>query len=377
MAHKSLFIICQRLPYPPRRGDQLAVSKMIEFCHQKKIRVEVAICSSFNRGAIPLHLQDTVIFSKLEYSFISLVINFIKNPLDPLQVQLFSGYKLKKYDNNIFPVVYLHTVRMTRLIENCVIPSSFLGAQIDFAKEFRERASGNFGVMGLIYSLESWLLCRFQSHILNKFRLVFRVTEEEFVDYKLENIKTFPHGIDPARVLLSGKVNTVVSNSGSELKIGLWGNFEFGPNIEAYENLLKWKMFSKRSDKILIFGRGSSNLVSSQNDVEILGEVEDLDLYIDQCDVAVNLVETGGGFQNKTIEAWARGIPVVGFWQAFRGLMDVDHIKIMVQDIEDIDRALDVLTKEDPRTKDTCNWLLNNWNQTTLTEEKLTKMGLS
>ena len=64
MKKVNLTIISQRFPYPPRRGDQLAVSKMIDFCAKNKIPLEIFICEKFEVSDHPAHLNGKVIFKR-------------------------------------------------------------------------------------------------------------------------------------------------------------------------------------------------------------------------------------------------------------------------------------------------------------------------
>ena len=131
---KRLDIICQRFPYPPRRGDQLAVSKLIESAHAAGIMVRCYYVSGTSS-----HFRNGIDFIKMRFS----IFRFIKHSgrlfIDHLQVLIFGGFKLPRTENP--GIFYVHTIRMACTLPEEAWGSVSLAPQIDFALEFHERAT--------------------------------------------------------------------------------------------------------------------------------------------------------------------------------------------------------------------------------------------
>ena len=95
------------------------------------------------------------------------------------------------------------------------------------------------------------------------------------------------------------------------------GAFGYSPNREALDNLLfrinPILQDRGRSYLILILGLDipSSILNSSYPDVQVLGFVENLELYLLGCDAFLNPVRSGGGIKTKLVEALAYNLTAV------------------------------------------------------------------
>ena len=360
-------IVAQRYPFPQRRGDQLAVGKMVDFCRKNGIKYILWIAptkENKNAAKFDFDEQNTRFLS---FSLIRLLWLSIRYPLNPMQIKLFSAFYIPKKYIGKEDALYIHTIRMSSTI-SCRKNRIFMGAQIDLAAEFWERASGSHGVKRIIWSLEAWLLSRWSQQKLPKYKAVFRVTEFEFERYHLPNINTNPHGYDMKRI------QTKSSRQSGLRRIGFFGNMEFMPNILAAQEFLKWRHLSQLDCEFVIFGRGSEKL-KADNDATFLGEVNDIDREIASLDVLVNLISIGGGFQNKTIEAWAQNVPVIGFEQAFRGLVDCSNLKIVVTDIAQLDARIDELLEAKAKPA-YCEWVKQNWHQEKNLEKRFEIMRL-
>jgi glycosyltransferase involved in cell wall biosynthesis len=363
-----LHIFAQRYPFPSRRGDQLAVGKMVDFCRNNKIPYTLWVLPSrANKSALKKdNRKINVKFLKL--SLAKFLIILLKRPLLPLQIRLFSGYKCPDNSFSHNDAVYIHTLRMDLVIEN--LPAeAYLGAQIDFSMEFRERANGVTWPFSLIYSLEASLLSIMSTGAFQKYKKVFRVTDNEFAGWDISNIVTNPHGFD------ANRIGAKPRKEAGKSRIGFFGNMTFMPNILAAQEFLRWRHLSQLDCEFVIFGRGSDKLEAA-NDVTFLGEVDDIDEAIASLDVVVNLVSVGGGFQNKTVEAWAQNVPVIGYEQAFRGLAHCSNLKIVIDEISDLDTRIDSLFKVQAKPVYS-EWVEQNWNQEKNLEKRFAIMGLN
>jgi glycosyltransferase involved in cell wall biosynthesis len=105
------------------------------------------------------------------------------------------------------------------------------------------------------------------------------------------------------------------------LVYGMIANFDYPPNRDAYERLIReWlPLLLPSASRILVAGFGSESLRRAMN-VDILGPVENVATFYDRVDVVLAPIERGGGMKVKVVEAMMHGRPVVATEHAMRGL---------------------------------------------------------
>ena len=102
---------------------------------------------------------------------------------------------------------------------------------------------------------------------------------------------------------------------------GMIANFDYPPNRDAYERLIReWlPLLLPSANRIVVAGFGSESLRPGMN-VDILGPVENVATFYDRVDVVVAPIERGGGMKVKVVEAMMHGRPVVATEHAMDGL---------------------------------------------------------
>ena len=360
---ETLKIICQRYPYPPRRGDQLAVKKLIDAALKENISVECFFISGPQSRVI-----ENVSFTKLQFNVLRFVKNLRNIFSQPFQMMLFGGFLASEICQD--DKIYAHTIRVVPAIPENMWRNVALAPQIDFASEFleRSRATQN-AIMKKFLKYEALRIRKWQTINFRKFKKLFRVVDTEFTDYGTLQFTTSPHGFLASRVNRSVRQRPCKNT----FTIGFWGNLGFQPNMEAC-NLLLSELGDDNRFEILIFGLHSDSLKTNARNVNLLGAVDSVDEHIKDCDAMLNLIKTGGGFQNKTIEAWAQGIPVFGYEQAFRGLSGISNI---IQNYENADKLYTDLLAIDRASflKLSTDWILENWNEEKNAKAKLMELG--
>lgn len=104
-------------------------------------------------------------------------------------------------------------------------------------------------------------------------------------------------------------------------RAGFLANFEYWPNIDAYNLLVEnWLPTLRRLGwSLVVAGRHTEVLGRVPDGVTSLGFVEDLANYYSAIDVSVAPMRAGGGMKVKVLESLAHGVPVVGTDFAFEG----------------------------------------------------------
>ena len=107
------------------------------------------------------------------------------------------------------------------------------------------------------------------------------------------------------------------------LVYGLIANFDYPPNRDAYERLIRqWlPVLLPSARQIVVAGFGSERLPRVAN-VDIAGPVDKVAGFYDRIDVALAPVERGGGMKVKVVEAMMHGVPVIATEHAKDGLPD-------------------------------------------------------
>ncbi|HZL63330.1 MAG TPA: glycosyltransferase family 4 protein, partial [Thermoleophilia bacterium] len=117
---------------------------------------------------------------------------------------------------------------------------------------------------------------------------------------------------------------------GLPLRLLFVGSFLHAPNEEAARYLVRKLAPALRLSGLpfvlTLAGRGAPAWLSQHAgpDLRVLSDVDDLAPLYREADVVLAPLAHGGGTKNKTLEAMAWGLPVLGTPQAFTGLGALD-----------------------------------------------------
>lgn len=102
---------------------------------------------------------------------------------------------------------------------------------------------------------------------------------------------------------------------------GMLANFDYPPNRDAYEHLVRhWiPVLAPSAERVIVAGFGSESLPPVAS-VDILGTVADVLDFYERVDVVVAPIYLGGGMKVKVVEAMMHGKPVVASEHARSGL---------------------------------------------------------
>lgn len=184
----------------------------------------------------------------------------------------------------------------------------------------------------LVFSLESWLVSRYEARIWQKFDRTALIgpTDVESIASQcrarglpiIDNWFYSPHGTDIKRFQPRPEI------SPTPRTVLFAGTLFYPPNIQAAVWLVKaiWPLVRERvpDAQLLIVGRDPAPevlaLESAIAGIKVIGSVPDLSEYMLRAAVCVNPVRAAGGMQNKLIEYLASGRPVVATRVANEGI---------------------------------------------------------
>ena len=118
--------------------------------------------------------------------------------------------------------------------------------------------------------------------------------------------------------------------AGAPVRLLFVGSYLHAPNGEAARYLVRRLAPALRDAgfpfELTLAGRAAPGwlLERATDDVKVLSDVDDLAALYRQADVVLAPLAHGGGTKNKTLEAMAWGLPVLGTPQAFTGLGALD-----------------------------------------------------
>lgn len=84
-----------------------------------------------------------------------------------------------------------------------------------------------------------------------------------------------------------------------------------------------------------IVGRYGQDYFQNDQHTTIYGFVDDLEAFLQDMDIACIPVETGWGCKLKMLDSIARGLPVIGAKQTFRGVMPVDDVYFACETLQE------------------------------------------
>lgn len=109
----------------------------------------------------------------------------------------------------------------------------------------------------------------------------------------------------------------------SAVVYGMLANFDYPPNRDAYDRLIRqWLPILRPSaDRFVIAGFGSDKLPKVDG-VAVIGALPDVAEFYEQVDVVLAPIYLGGGMKVKVVEAMMYGRPVIASAHARSGLPD-------------------------------------------------------
>jgi sugar transferase (PEP-CTERM/EpsH1 system associated) len=342
-----IFFVCQRVPYPPDRGDKIATYNEIR--HLAKQHELHVFCLADGRADLanvaPLH--DWVA------SVTAVPVGMAASRLRALRA-LVSGRPLSVA---AFDEPALHRAIIARFAETP--PDLFIVYSGNVA-QYADHFAGVPRIMQF-HDLDSlkWAQYAERSSIL--LRWLYRIEAKRLQDYEGGIARRFSHALvctdaelgDFGR-LFPGAPVSVVGNgvdldhfrSAGDAKqrgeIVFTGVMDYFPNVDAVvwfcERILPRVREQVPEASLTICGARPAAAVSRlarRPGVRVTGRVPDTRPYLDRAEVFAAPLRMARGVQNKVLEAMAMGLPCVASTAAWRGTVIPQGEGILVSDEPD------------------------------------------
>ncbi len=266
---------------------------------------------------------------------------------ESLNFKLIAGMKFSFWRYlNVFIVFKLLRLIKSKNIDLIFFDQPFMGWMMPFLKVFSNKKiflrSNNieylrFKSMGKIW----WkLMYCYEKFTYRSADLVIFVSDVDrqkaILEFGLNEQKTFltPYGIElteiPIKIEESRKnIEEKYSIKSDEMILLFFATMSYQPNYEAVEFIAEkiypiLKTQSAFDFKILICGKNLPEFVkqkiSNKSEIVYCGFVDDINTYIDACDVMINPILSGGGVKTKAIDTLARNKIVISTTTGAEGI---------------------------------------------------------
>ena len=352
-----IFFVCQRVPFPPDRGDKIATFN--ELRHLSAAHEVHVFCLADG-------MQDLDNVGDLRNYVASVtttpVIGFA-SMLRAVRALLFGG----PLSVAAFNEAELHAAIMQRFLElrpDLIIVFSSNVAQYaelfpDVARimQFHDLDSQKWGQyaqrsripLKWIYEIEQRRLLAYERSIARRFSYALVCTAVEKRDFELL-IPGVPVGVVGNGVDLD--YFRPAGSSKRPASIIFTGVMDYFPNVDAVlwfcDEILPVVQKQVPEANLTICGSRPAAAVrrlSKRRGVTVTGRVPDIRPYVDQAEVFVAPLRMGRGIQNKLLEALAMGLPSVASTAAWSGTLVPKEEGVLVTDnprefAEDVVRLL-------------------------------------
>lgn len=330
----KILFIAQRVPYPANKGEKIRSYNQIKFLAELGFSIDVVA---------PFELIEEKEFSDqlsefnniyctalpLPHKLIRLTTGFIKN--ESLSVANFYSSKLQTKIDQLLSVNNYHAIVCTSsAVAKYLFKSKPLKATknkplllMDFmdldSDKWRQYSDNSAWPMSWVYSREANLLGEYEKTIQQAFDACFFIAEPEVTLFKKalanngENIYTLGNGLNtqefyPAPSLPKNQAPKFIFT----------GVMDYKPNVDAViwfvENCWQEIITKYANAEFIIAGMNPNkaiNELTKYRGVTITGFVDEILPYYHQADYFVAPFRLARGVQNKVLQAFACGLPVI------------------------------------------------------------------
>lgn len=350
----DILIIAHRVPFPPNKGEKIRtfhqLTHLLDNGHTLLVCVPITEINDVNHlinltNKYDIESSHTILKTKA----LRLIQGIIKNA--PLSV---ANFYSKKLQTNIDKIL------TTRNIDAIICTSSSMAEYIfkstgfnqllkkpkllmDFmdidSDKWRQYAKTAKLPLRWVYLREARLLSKYEKRIQNKFDACFLISEAEVqlftrVHNSNKNVHILGNGID------TGFFTPPATPPENKHPVFLFtGVMDYKPNIDAviwfvdhaWQNIIDLYPDAR----FIIAGMNPTSkilLLANRTGVEITGFVDDILPFYHQSDFFVAPLRIARGVQNKVLQAFACGLPVISTSMGAEGIDCTDRIDIHLAD---------------------------------------------
>ena len=341
-----LLIVAPRFPYPLDKGDRLTIYNIVRYFSKRHV-VDLASFLEPDQGESWIqHLSpfcsrvEIVPLNKTRAYW-----NCLAGILGPIPFQVL--YYRDPFMHDIvhrlcsehqYDLLYAHTIRMGQYIVDFRDRPRVLAMQISMALHYRRMAaySGNI-LWRLLYALEHRKVKAYEPSLGHRFDRVLLISPTDWREIEktgsLDNVFFNPHGVD---FVYFSPDKTIGKEPAS---IIFTGNMSYPPNVDAVLHFCKsiLPLIQKQVPEVKFYIVGTSptpevKALGKDRRIIVTGSVDDLRIYMNKVQVAVDPLRIGAGLQNKVLEGMSMELPMVITSVANEGIGTIDGENVLIAD---------------------------------------------
>ncbi|MCR9244609.1 MAG: TIGR03087 family PEP-CTERM/XrtA system glycosyltransferase [bacterium] len=332
----KVIFLCQRVPYPPDRGDRITTWHFLQHLLDRGARVRLGCFTEEDRdneGVTFLQARcETVVAPRLDRRVRKLV--SLRGLLtgEALTVPFFRHRELQNAVHGWLTddppdLIYVYSSSMAQYaLGDCPGKRVMQFAELDSDK-WRQYAAASGFPGRWIYAREARRLLAFEDRVAREFDLSLVVSEVEKQLF-MELIpgvepQVLPNGVDVAHFSTGGDAERHPRTA------VFTGVMDYEPNVDGVCWFADecWPVLRERFPDAELLVVGSKPIakvqaLASRPGITVTGRVPETPPYFDRAAVGIAPLRLARGVQNKVLEALSMALPVVASPQASQGLGD-------------------------------------------------------
>ena len=342
-ARPRVVFLCQRVPWPPDRGDRITTWHFLQHLLQKGVEICVGCFQEEDRDA------DAVAFLRERCTEVvaprlsrtTRKLTSLRGLLtgEPLTLPFFRHGELtaamRRWCAEPPELIYVYSSSMAQYALGVDARAKIMQfAELDSDK-WRQYAAVA-GVLGRwIYGREARRLLQFEDRVAREFSrsLVVSEVEKQLFEQRIPGVvpNVLPNGVDVEHFNTTGDAERDAHTA------IFTGVMDYEPNVDGVCWFVErcWPTLRRRfgDAQLLIVGSKPIPKVQALGDISgvtVTGRVETTPPYFDRAAVAIAPLRLARGVQNKVLEAMSMALPVVSTPQAAQGLGDVPGDSLVI-----------------------------------------------
>jgi sugar transferase (PEP-CTERM/EpsH1 system associated) len=348
----NILIISQRCPFPPNKGEKIRTFHHLKFLTEQGHRIFLASpyeddSELVDFSSLAKNYCQHISFSKLPHKLLRLITGLIKGKA--LSISNFYTKALQnKIDNqlaeNNIDVIYCSASSVAEYVFNSQaihklakrprLIMDFMDVDSDKWSQYAKQTSWP---LKFVYQREATLIARFEKKIANTFDHCILITQAEVELFQQIHsaeltIHAIENGLDTTSFYPPLSPREHLSP-----RLLFAGVMDYPPNIDAVMWFVSqvWPSIIDQWPQATFCIAGMNPVekikkLNGLNGIEVTGFVEDIKPYFDKANIFVAPFRLARGVQNKVLQAFASGLPVIATSMGAEGVKCKDEQDIFI-----------------------------------------------
>jgi sugar transferase (PEP-CTERM/EpsH1 system associated) len=350
----KILIIAQRCPYPPNKGEKIRTFHQLKYFNE--CGHDVILASPYEDDSEQKYFDELkkhhcfkVISTKLSAKPVRLISGVLKNKA--LSISNFYSANLQSKIDDILAsqeinVIFCSASSVSEYIFRSKVYAK-LNQPLKLIMDFMDVDSDKWAQyekshqwpLSAVYSRESRLIAAAEANIVKTFDHCLLITQTEVdlfqsIHGNVKNLTAIENGLD---------TNMFYPPANSRQTVNPYflfaGVMDYAPNIDAVMWFidLVWPDVKKKwpNAKFCIAGMNPTEKIKKlqlKEGIEVTGFVDDIKPFFDKANIFIAPFRIARGVQNKILQAFACGLPVIATSMGAEGIRYNTEIDILLAD---------------------------------------------